>query len=200
MEPVDFRALWQKQATPTADLQALQEKIDRMKRGKVRRILLTNLCLAATCVFIGWIWYYYQPELISTKIGIVLAIVAMVMFIVVQGSALSLYRKGNESQSNESYLADLLAIKQRERLIHTTVTNAYFALLTTGLCLYLYEYTLKMNRAGAVVSYVVTLVWVGINWFYFRPRQIRKDRNKINDMVERLQQVKGQLAEERESN
>ncbi|MFZ5970706.1 MAG: hypothetical protein ACOYXA_03860 [Bacteroidota bacterium] len=200
MEPVDFKALWQKQATPTADLQALQEKIDRMKRGKVRRILLTNLCLAATCVFIGWIWYYYQPELISTKIGIVLAIVAMVMFIVVQGSALPLYRKGNENQSNENYLADLLAIKQRERVIHTTVTNAYFALLTTGLCLYLYEYTLKMDWVGALISYVVTLVWVGINWFYFRPRQIRKDRSKINVMVGRLQQVKGQLGEERESN
>ena len=68
-------------------------------------------------------------------------------------------------------------------------------MLTVGICLYMIEPTMRMSLNGQILAYVVTLAWVALNWFYIRPRMIKKQQGKINDLIERFGKLQEQINE-----
>ncbi|MBX2965574.1 MAG: hypothetical protein KF845_05465 [Cyclobacteriaceae bacterium] len=192
---IDLKALWSQQPVPKADKEALLKKLGKLKAQKRRDFIIANVCLIATSVFIGWIWFYYQPEYITTKAGIVLVILAMMVYLFVYNKLIPLYKALDAGQLNRAYLDNLLQIKQREQFMQTTMTNLYFAMLSLGLGLYMYEYSSRMELVWAVIVYAVTTGWIAFNWFYFRPRHINKSRQKLDSIIRQLQEIKNQLEE-----
>lgn len=192
---VDLKALWTRQPVPNADKDALLNKLSKLRAAKRRSLIWANVCLIPTALFVVWIWGYYQPEYTSTKVGIVLTVIAIVMFLVVSNKLIPLYKALNTAQLNSTYLDDLLKIRQREQFIQTTITNLYFLMLSVGLMLYLYEYASRMESTGMIITYVVTASWIAFNWFYFRPRQINKSRQKLDSMIQHLNEIKNQMTD-----
>jgi hypothetical protein len=37
------------------------------------------------------------------------------------------------------------------------------------------------------------LLWMIFNWFYIRPKQIKKQQDKINSLIEKFEEVNNQL-------
>lgn len=192
---IDLKSLWQQQPVPEPDINAVLGRIRKLKRGRLRTLVFLNIALLATCCFIAGIWVFFQPQLLSTKIGIILAISAMLIFLLAYNRMLPLYRKQNEPQKNSQYLEQLAEIKSRERFMQGRMINLYFLLLSAGLLLYLYEYTLNRPLAGVVIVYTLSCGWLAFNWFYLRPKQIRKQQKRINDLIAQLHEIRTQLQE-----
>jgi len=171
-------------------------KIDNFKKSNRKKIIFINVIFVLTTLFILFIWYYYQPQLITTKIGIVLSILAMAIFAISSNQSLLLFKKTNESENNRNYLKNLLAIKEKQQFLQTTMLNLYFVLLSTGIALYMYEYTSSMTTFWAVFSYGITGLWILFNWFYLRPRQIKKQRAKLNEIINKFENIQTQLDQE----
>ena len=57
----------------------------------------------------------------------------------------------------------------------------------------MYEYASRMSALGASLTYGITLLWMLFNWFYIRPKQIKKQQEKINDLIEKFEEVNHQL-------
>lgn len=194
--PIDLKELWNRQPSPAPDKKDLFKKIDRLKASGLKKILLINICLGLTSAFIIFIWIYFQPQFLSTKIGIVLTILAMVIFLFMQNRSIPLYKKVNEAQSNNAYLSNLLAIKQTEQFLQTRLLNVYFVLLTLGIGLYMYEYTSRMSLPAGIAAYAITLAWMAFNWFVLRPKQIQKNKRKIEPVIQQLEEMKTRLKED----
>lgn len=192
---IDLKALWNQQPVPVADGEVVIKKVNKLKSLRIRNLVITNVCLMATSVFIGWIWFYYQPQFVTTKVGIVLAIAAMVMYLFVFNKLIPLYRALDAAQLNQSYLNNLLQIRQREQFLQTTIMNLYFIMLSAGLGLYMYEYASRMEAVWALTAYGFTGCWIAFSWFYIRPRQIRKSREKIEPAIQQVQAILQQLKE-----
>ena len=101
-----------------------------------------------------------------------------------------LYKKTDEGQSNADYLDDLLKIKSKEVYIQTTIMNVYFMLLSVGIGLYMYEYVALMPLGFGLFSYVIVLLWFGFNWFVLRPKIIKKNREKTDDLIGQFENIK----------
>src|SRR5690606_28630867 len=110
--------------------------------------------------------------------GIILAIIAMLVYLGMVLMLNPIYAKLNSTDVNQSYLAQLLLIRKREIQLETAGTNFYFLILSTGLALYLFEYALRMPTPGLILTYGITGSWILFNWFYFRPRIIQKNQEK----------------------
>ncbi|MGV3766234.1 MAG: hypothetical protein ACO1NW_08920 [Chitinophagaceae bacterium] len=192
---INFSALWREQPTPKADKTAVLKRIEKFRLRRMKRIILVNGMLLATSAFIVWIWVHYQPQLISTKAGILIVIFSMALFAVVSGKMIPLYRNNDTGLNGHDFIEKMRAIKKAEQFLHTTIMNCYFVLLTAGLCLYLYEYTLRMSTTGRLLTYGTTLAWVGFNWFYLRPRQIRKQQQALNAVLDKIEGVEKQFSE-----
>lgn len=190
---IDFKDLWKKQTINQPDIQDLQEKVSKFKIAALRSLWITNILLFATSAFIIFIWIYYQPQFISTKIGIVLTILAMVIYVFAYNKLTKEYKNIDATGTNHEYLQKLISIKKKQQFLQTKMMRFYFLFLTIGICLYMYEYASRMSVLGASLTYGITLLWMLFNWFYIRPKQIKKQQDKINILIEKFEEVDNQL-------
>lgn len=190
---IDFKDLWKKQTVSQPNIEDLLARLKQFKKAGLRTLWITNILLFATCAFIIFVWYYYQPEFISTKIGIVLTILAMVIYLVFYNRLLSSYKNIVTAQTNQEYLQKLILIKKKQQFMQSTMLSLYFILLGIGIGLYMYEYAVRMTIFWAVFTYGITLLWMGFNWFYIRPKQIKKQQSKLNDLITKFEEVNNQL-------
>lgn len=190
---INFKDLWKKQTINQPDMQDLLTRVSKFKKAALRSLWISNILLGLTTAFIIFIWIYYQPQFISTKIGIVLVILAMVIYLFVYNKLLSSYKNIDATQTNQEYLQKLIAIKKKQQFLQTKMMSFYFVMLTVGICLYMYEYASRMSVLGAGLTYGITLLWMLFNWFFIRPKQIKKQQDKINSLIEKFEEVNNQL-------
>ena len=190
---IDIKKLWNKQSLEIPETKTILKKADGFRRKSLKRLLYTNILLLLTSAFIGFIWYYYQPEMVTTKIGITVMILAMIIYLAVYNLMIPLLTKTDYAVSNSEYLNRLLKIKEKQRFLQTKMLSIYYILLTSGMVLYMYEYASRMKLQWAVLAYLLTFLWIGFTWFYLRPKTIRKQDKAINDLIERFEEINKQL-------
>ena len=184
-----FKDLWKKQSSSKPDIEDLLAKVKQFKKIGLRRLWITNILLAATCVAIGFIWYSCHPEFLSTKIGIVVTILAMVIYLMVYNRLLIIYKNTDVTLDNQEYLEQLILIKKKEQFMQSTMLSLYFILLGIGIASYMYEYVVRMSFFWGSFTYGVTFLWMVFNWFFLRPKQIKKQQATINALIEKFVEV-----------
>lgn len=192
---IDFKNIWKQQTSNKPDMEELLGRLKKFKNENLRRLVVTNLLLIATCTGIAFVWYRYQPELATTKIGIVLVIAAMVIFLLAYNKLFMVFYKIDNTQSNSEYLQNLYVVKNKQKFMQTTMLNIYFIMLFTGLILYMYEYTSKMSFSSSAIAYIAIVAWAGFNWFYLRPRTIKKQQAKLDGLIVKFEEINNQLKE-----
>lgn len=192
---IDFKELWAKQPISPPNTNDLFLKVRNLKKANLRIIIITNILCIVTSAFIIFIWVYYQPQFLTTKLGIVLTILAMVISLIAFNQSIPLLKNTNNSQSNSEYLKNLLSIKTKQQFLQTTMLRIYLVMLSLGIGLYMYEYTLRMTRFWAIFTYLITLAWILFNWFYIRPKQIKKHQTKLDDIISKFKTLSKQLDE-----
>jgi Ca2+/Na+ antiporter len=190
---IDFKDLWKKQSVSQPDMKDLLGRLKKFKKTSLINFWILNILLFVTCAFNIFVWYYYQPEFISTKIGIVLMVLTMMIYLYVHNKLLSKYRNIETTQTNHEYLQNLLLIKKKQQFLQTKMITFYFISLTAGICLYMYEYASRMSILGMSLAYGLTLAWIGFTWFYLRPKKIKKLQSKIDSLIEKFEEVNNQL-------
>jgi len=190
---IDFKNLWKQQTAEKPSIEELLGRLKKFKHENIRKLVVTNILLIITCTFIGMIWYHYQPQMLTTKIGIVVVILAMVIFLAAYNQLFMNFYRLDNNLTNSEYLQNLYLLKNKQKFMQTTMLNLYFILLFAGICLYMYEYTSRMKVLYAVITYAVTLAWIAINWFYLRPKTIKKQQAKINGLIDKFEEINNQL-------
>ncbi|MGG5210850.1 hypothetical protein ACQWU4_18170 [Chryseobacterium sp. MIQD13] len=190
---IDFKNLWKQQTAEKPSIEELLGRLKKFKNENIRKLVVTNILLIITCIFIGLIWYHYQPEMLTTKIGIVLVIVAMLIFLSAYNQLFMSFNKLDSDRTNSEYLQSLYLLKNKQKFMQTTMLNLYFIMLFVGICLYMYEYTSRMEFIYSVMAYAATFIWISINWFYLRPKTIKKQLTKINGLIDKFEEINSQL-------
>jgi predicted signal transduction protein with EAL and GGDEF domain len=190
---IEFKNLWKQQAVSPPNIEDLFSKLKHFKKVSLRKLIITNVLLIATSVFILFIWYRYQPEFISTKIGIILVILAMVIYLFVYNRLAGFYKTIDGTLNNSEYLQKLISIKAKQHFLQSTMLSLYFIMLGLGLSLYMYEYVSRMTTFWGIFSYALTLGWIGFTWFYLRPKEIKKEQARVNDLIAKFEAVNKQL-------
>jgi hypothetical protein len=191
---IDFANIWKKQKVNQFSLQELQGKLKQFRKANLNKILLGNILLVATMAFILFIWIYFQPQFLSTKVGIIITIVAIVLFVFSNNQLFLMFNKLDITQTNHDFVKNLTIIKAKQKLVQTRVLSLYFLMLASGICLYMYEYTSRMTMFWAMFTYIITLAWIAFNWFYVRPTTIKKQTQKIDDLISKFGSIEEQFS------
>jgi len=191
----DFKDLWAKQPVNPLDIESLLLKIKNFKSRSLRRLLILNILLIATSAFLLFFWHSYQPQFIATKIGISLTILAMAIYALTYNKLFSSYQAIDNTQNNSQYLQNLISIRARQQFMQKTMLSFYFVMLSVGVCLGQYEYISRMTILREIFAWTITLVWFGFVWFYLRPRQIKKETEKVNEIITKFKTINSQLTD-----
>jgi len=196
MTEINFKEIWQSQETkPTINADAIAAKAKGVKRSVMLKIVLGNALLLATMVFIIWVIVYFEPKMITTKIGALTIVAGLVMQIIASSKLIPLLRKNDAAQNHSDYLQQLLLLKKKQAFLETTVMSLYFILLGIGLGLYMIEYAMLLSVANRWLYCGLTFLWMAFAWFYLRPRTIKKQRQKLDDAIAQLERLEKQLNE-----
>jgi len=190
---LDLLSIWKQQKVGQPNIEELTNKLNQFKKSGLQKLIITNVILVITIGLIIFIWNHYQPQFITSKIGIVLTILSMVIFVFFNTKLFSVFNKIDYTKSNNEYLMDLILLKTKQKYIQTKILGFYFIVLSLGICLYMYEYTSRMTTLGSILSYSVTLIWIGLNWFYFRPKTIKKQHIKLDELIGEFENMEKQL-------
>ncbi len=193
---IDFKTLWNRGNANAPDVREIFAKAAQLQRRTRNKMIFGNMIpLTLTMVFISLVWVYYQPQMITTKLGLTLIIGAIAFFIMTSMGYLNLLYTNNTDSSANDFLLHFLKIKQKQERLGTTTLTIYFALLSVGIALYMIEYAKRGSLTFQLAAYGITFAWIAFNWFYVRPRTIKKQRAKINAIIEKLEAVNGQMGE-----
>jgi len=190
---IDFKKIWDKQEVKIPEVKDLYSKAKRFKRNHFHKLIMVNILLLVTSISIVFIWYYYQPELVTTKIGIILTILAMIVFLLPYNKQLSILSKYKTEPNNKEYLQQLIELKEKQKFQQTTMLSIYFIALSLGIGLYLFEYVLKMTITWGIITYITTILWFAINWFYLRPKAITKQNTELNKLLVAFEKLNNQM-------
>lgn len=190
---IDLKELWSRQSVPSADSSVLKKKIGNFRRSRIRKLLALNTILLLTISLIVFIWIYFEPQFVSTKIGIILTILPIGVVVAYNFRLLPLYKRVDERRSNFDYLNDLLVVKSKESYLYTKIMNLYFVFLSAGIGLYMYEYIQGKSLMFGIIAYSSFLLWIAFNWFFLRPRGIRRNRQKMKLLIKQVEKIKLQL-------
>jgi predicted signal transduction protein with EAL and GGDEF domain len=190
---IDLKKIWNAQKIETPKVEILYTKANKLKSRSFLKLILVSITLLLTIAFIGFIWYYYQPELVTTKIGIILTILAMLIFLLPFNKQFSLLMKNKAEPNSKEYLQELIKLKKMQVYQQTTMLSIYFILLALGIGLYMFEYVSKMTITWGIITYAITILWFAINWFYLRPKAITKQNAKLNKLLGEFEKLNNQM-------
>jgi uncharacterized membrane protein YciS (DUF1049 family) len=192
---IEFKDLWQKKTSEPPNLSEVYALANKAKKQLFIKTILINIIFGLTAAFIITIWVYYKPQLLTTKIGICLTILAISSFILAQNSILPFLKKEKDNFNLNDYLLQLKNIRKKEMFMQTTMMNIYFILLSLGILLYMYEYVEK-TFLSIIFAYGITILWFAFNWFYLRPKTIKKQQEKSNLLITKFENLQKQLTEQ----
>jgi len=192
---IDLKKIWNKQKIKTPKVEILYAKANKLKSRNFLKLIVVNITLLLTITFIGFIWYYYQPEFVTTKIGIILTILAMIIFVLPYNKQFSLLSKTKTEPNSKEYIQQLIKLKEKQTFQQTTMLSIYFIILSLGIGLYLFEYVSRMTITWGIITYAITILWIAINWFYLRPKIITKQNAKLNKLLVEFEKLNNQMIE-----
>lgn len=189
-DKIDFKDLYVQQTANPPKMEEIHSKFAKLKQKNLIKLIFANLMLTITILAIISIWIYFKPQFTTTKIGIILILLGILIYLSVYNQLIPHLRKIDKDQSNQDFLKTVVRLKRKTIFLQTTMMSFYFIMLTLGICLYTYEYAVRMTITWQIVVYGVTSGWLGFNWFYLRPIIIRKERKKLDDIIEKFEDVK----------
>ena len=193
---IDLKGLWVRQSAVKApDVAGLVAEAGKIKRKIRGRLVLTNVCLVGSIGWVAYVGLYYHFRFVTTTIGILLTMLAM-MFYAVAANGLLMARLGADPEEDSAgFLRDLLVIRQRQERLHGILLHVYFVLLTAGVGLYIIEFLVHMRLVWAFLAAGATFGWIVFTWVYLRPRATKKQLGPLQDVIGRLQEVNRQIGE-----
>ena len=193
---IDLKTLWQQQDATLPDEKEIVAKAVSLKKRVRNKLMFSVAVLLLTALCIMTVLFTCHLQMLSTKLGIALIIAGILMIVIDSTKIIFSLQTPNESTDNGHYLQQLLKLKQQQEFTQTKLMTAYFILLSAGVALYMFEPTLKMSITGKVLAYAVTFAWIAFNWFYLMPKTIKKQKVKINLVIEKLQSITQNIASE----
>ena len=102
---IDFKALWNKEeAKDMPDTKELLKKADRVRKLTRIKLITQTLILLATVAVLLTVGFRIDHEQVTTVIGLVLMIIAIVSYLAVANQLLPMLFKSDIEGSSQDYL------------------------------------------------------------------------------------------------
>lgn len=190
---INFQDIWNNKNADIPNIQEIKATAEKYRKKQLSGTLLLMLWLMATAFGIIFIWNVINFKMVTTSLGIILILIALAFYIYLFFQNINVIRKINPSISNQEYLSSLKKLQRQRLYMQAKGISIYYILLSAGFAFYFYEFALYMSTMVAFLAYGLTFLWLAIVWFFLRPRQIRKQNQKILKIIDSLETIEKDL-------
>ena len=192
---INFQDIWNNKNAEIPNIQEIKSAAEKYRKKQLISTILLMLWLIATAFGIIFIWNVINFKMVTTSLGIILILIALALYLYLFSQNVNVIRKINPSISNQDYLSSLKKLQRQRLYMQTKGISIYYILLSLGFAFYFYEFALYMSTIAAFLAYGLTFLWLAIVWFFLRPRQIRKQNQKMSKIIDSLEAIEKDLGE-----
>lgn len=185
----NFQEIWNKKNTDIPNIKEIKEKANSYRKKQIRGTIFQIFSLCISTGMIIWVWFRFPDLNILTKSGMILIFIALSMYIFQNFQKINIISKINPSVNNQEYLQILKILQKKNFYMQTKGITIYYIILSLGMALYLFEFVMRMSLMGGILTYGLIFLWIVIVWIFIRPKQIKKQRNKLNTVINSLESL-----------
>lgn len=185
----NFEEIWKQKTPDVLDITEIQSKADAYRKKQMLASICLILSLFMTLGVVVWVWFRFLDLHLMTKSGIILVLIALVLYIFQNFQKMKAIRRINPALNSQEYLTQMKILQRKDLYMQTKGISIYYSLLSLGMALYLFEFAKRMEFFWGIFIYVVTFGWILFGWFYIKPRTIRKQQQKMKDVISSLEKV-----------
>lgn len=193
----NIRSLWQSDMEKgLPDTEKIILQIRNIRKKMIRRYITGAVILVLTFLFIGFIGWYYHFEEWTTRTGIIIILLTIVLGIIFNTRLIRLlWQQSDLTLDNKKFLEQLIRFRNIQSAIKSKGMALYFILLSIGITLYMVEFT-RRNIYFGIGAYTITFGWIVFAWVYFHKRKVNKQENEINEQIEYIERMIKGMEEE----
>jgi len=191
----DLKQLWNTQTSEVPSINELFKKASKLRNFTRYKLLIVNIMLAVTLAGLTIMAFHSHTMSSTASIGITLTVLAIVAYLYASNEIIKLLFKSDFDSSNSEYLRNLIQLKHKQEFLQKTITTFSFICLSVGVFLYMYDEAVQRGLEYSLIAYGLTGAWIAFNWFYTRPRTIKKQLTNLTEIIQKLETVNAQFAE-----
>ena len=187
-------SVWQGQ--PAAGKLSVDEALKQVKKG-IRGITnklywgIMAMITLILCAFIITFFFAFRSP--ATIIGILIILVAMLMYLSLIIRHYHILNKHDLTQNPTEYLNTLKEYQKKRSKVIGWFYYVFMLLISTGLALYFIEVLEKAPVYFKLITYGATIIWFLFITFYLKPRMFKNEEEKLNLMIDRLIRLQEQF-------
>jgi len=187
-----LKAIWH--TAKTDDLPTTAEMVKMAKKFRYQKLRnkILSVSVGVGTIVLMLAFYLNTPKLATSTIaGIICTVVASL--VLVYTNARSMKRFIDMKDLSNKQFIEFLEQTRRNQLYYYRYTQVVGLLFSSiGLLLFMFEFVQK-NTTISAVFYIIALGWTLFMAFYMRPRNFKKQSEKLNNMLTSLKKVNDQL-------
>ncbi|MEG1591266.1 hypothetical protein [Chryseobacterium sp.] len=191
----NFQEIWNNKNSDIPNIKEIKTKSEKYRKKQILKDIGLIALLLLTIAMIITIWVFIKISFFSTQFGIMLVLIGITMYSFLVYQNINILKKINTSTTNHEYLATIRKVEQQQIYMQTKGLSIYYLLLSFGFAFYFYEFALKMSWLGVLLTYGLTFLWGAVSWFFIRPKQIKKQKEKISTVISSLEKLEKSFEE-----
>ncbi|MGZ3891010.1 MAG: hypothetical protein ACXVI9_10955 [Mucilaginibacter sp.] len=156
----------------------------------VKKAALIIVALASTALMV-MVVFIYKSNMVTTRIGEGCMIAAGCILFYTNARSIGRFYRFKD-YNNKEFIGFLKQTRLNQIRFHQKTQVIGLVLCTISLPLYLFELVYK-HTLVAIVIYTLTIIYFLVLWLVVRPRTFRKQSEKLNNIINKLEQLSKQL-------
>lgn len=198
----DFEALksiWLNQAAlPKVSHEDVLKKVRKTRKGLARRLLFEIIAMAIASAILIYVWINSPFKMWTTHLAMIIFLMCCTYYII---ALISNYRRigyDNLLDKPGDYILQLKKYKHDRYIFNTRKYLIYSIFFTAGFILYFIEIAFLASLWVTITGIVFTFLWIALCYFVLMRIYIRKEENKLEDMIENLERLQKQFEDTEE--
>ncbi|GAA4788058.1 hypothetical protein GCM10023231_15280 [Olivibacter ginsenosidimutans] len=193
----ELKQLWHvQQEHDGVSYNAIRNTIKQTKNKYTAKLLSHVISVAVIVLITFYIFITIPFYTWTTQLSMLIVLICLVYYMLIQiKDYRAIHNSENLLNKPEVYISYLQAYKKHRYKLNTQNYTVYTVCLSVAFALYLIEMSFYVSRMTLIIFVVATVIWFLICYFVLMKVYIRKESEKLQELINKLKDLKDQFVE-----
>ncbi|MCX6166436.1 MAG: hypothetical protein NT021_00390 [Sphingobacteriales bacterium] len=192
-----LKDIWQSQPERKLAAEEILKQVKRSKNRLANKLLFEVFVMSLAIAALSYAWYMVPFKMWTTHLSLVIFMASCLFALFAQLSAYrSIHATAHLIGKPDTYIKYLKQYQKDRHRLNTQKYKVYTLFLGIGLVLFFVEIFFVATLWFTVSSFVASLIWIAVCYFWLMKAYIRKEDGYLNGMIASLEHLERQFEQD----
>ena len=192
-----LKDIWQSQPERKLAAEEILKQVKRSKNRLANKLLFEVFVMSLAIAALSYAWYMIPFKMWTTHLSLVIFMASCLFALFAQLSAYrSIHATAHLIGKPDTYIKYLKQYQKDRHRLNTQKYKVYTLFLGIGLVLFFVEIFFVATLWFTVSSFVASLIWIAVCYFWLMKAYIRKEDGYLNGMIASLEHLERQFEQD----